>query len=1036
MRSCFRSNGNILVHIIIVTISYYIFARISLLFGISYSNVSPVWIPAGIAIAAIILWKLPVLIGIFAGSTLAVSSTQVAPEVALILGFACCTEALVFFYLFTRLDVKSFRFDTPENVFWFIVIGAFSSLIAGLLGVSTLFLFEYLSPSLYVLNLFTWWLGDLSGILIITPLILLGKNPRVFLSSLKSVEHILYYLVLFPCSILIFDGSTPYLFFIFILYAVFRLSIPHVTFTLFIGNMVAVSLVVLERGAFIGLSTTETLLSVQLFMVVTSIISLFLKAAIEGRQKTLDEYLQLSHSQENQIRRQTQVIQDSEDRFHGLFSNMHSGVVIYSAVDEGNDFFIADMNSAAEKIEGVHKPDIIGRSVLDVFPGVKEFGLLPVIKKVWMTGIPQRHPVSFYSDSQRSGWRDNYIYKIPNGEVVVIYDDVTEEKKAEETLKNTQEWLIFTQQAANAGSWDWDILQNTMTWSDGLLDLYGLPKNAPASVETWKSIVHPDDLPIAIKKITEGLKEKTDPWVEYRIILPDGTNRWIGSTGKTQYNDDGVPARLSGICLDISKKKEIERNLQKSEERLQYTLEAIDDGYWDWDIPSGRTFFNPRWYTMLGYEPYEMPESYETFVSLIHPEDKDTVLQKISEHFSNSPGSYEIEIRMRQKSGDYMWILTRGKVVTFDANNQPLRMVGTHTDISHRKRAEAVLRESEERYRSLVENVPDFILVHKDGIILYVNPSVAEAMGYKLDELYGTSLINYITPEYHRMIAEAIRMRMDEKDIPPYEIKIISKSGAIRTVVVRGCKIQYSGSPASLNVLTDITELKKKEEELLKFNEKLEQEVESRTEELKSSLKDKEVLLKEIHHRVKNNMQVVSSLLYMQARTIDQQEVKNVLLESQNRIKSIALVHEKLYQSNDFDNIDYTDYLHKIAHHIFESYKIDNTRISYAISQQVVYMNIDKAVPCSLIINELMSNSLKYAFPDNRSGNITITISHANHEYTILYEDDGIGIPDENSVDNLKTLGLQLVHGLIGQLRGSITLDKPSGSRFLIVFPE
>ena len=204
---------------------------------------------------------------------------------------------------------------------------------------------------------------------------------------------------------------------------------------------------------------------------------------------------------------------------------------------------------------------------------------------------------------------------------------------------------------------------------------------------------------------------------------------------------------------------------------------------------------------------------------------------------------------------------------------------------------------------------------------------------------------------------------------------------------------------------------------------------------IEKSLAEKEMLLKEIHHRVKNNMQVISSLLFMQARKTKDAGVQEILLESQNRIKSIALVHERMYQSEDFEKIDYNDYIRKFTRHLFESYQVYSTRISLSINKEMVYLPIDKAVPCSLVINELVSNAVKHAFPEGRTGTIFIDFQRQGDTYVLMFRDDGIGMPQGIDNTHYETLGLELIRGLVRQLNGTIELDRTAGAAYTITFP-
>ena len=203
---------------------------------------------------------------------------------------------------------------------------------------------------------------------------------------------------------------------------------------------------------------------------------------------------------------------------------------------------------------------------------------------------------------------------------------------------------------------------------------------------------------------------------------------------------------------------------------------------------------------------------------------------------------------------------------------------------------------------------------------------------------------------------------------------------------------------------------------------------------LKSSLKEKDVMLKEIHHRVKNNMQIISSLLSLQTRYISDEKALDVFNDSQERIRSMALVHEKLYRSNDFSSIDFSEYIHDLVNNILQR---EYTNVETAIDVKDVEMDINKAIPCGLIINELIMNAIKHAFPDDREGTIEIVMHpQGDDSYVLTIADDGIGLPEDIDFKNTTTLGLQLVSGLVRQLQGNIDVDKTKGTKFTIIFPK
>lgn len=258
-------------------------------------------------------------------------------------------------------------------------------------------------------------------------------------------------------------------------------------------------------------------------------------------------------------------------------------------------------------------------------------------------------------------------------------------------------------------------------------------------------------------------------------------------------------------------------------------------------------------------------------------------------------------------------------------------------------------------------------------------------------------------------------------------------------VVVDG-KDEISHLSNSINEMLEGLEHSREEErkaqdELKRHRDHLEEMVEVRTLQLNKSLQEKEVLLREIHHRVNNNMQIITSLLNLQSKNIEDIKYKDIFIENQNRIYTMALIHEKLYQSRSLAEINIKEYINGIVINIFQSYE-QKSNIKLDINLENILINIDYAVPCGLIINELLTNSFKYAFPDGRPGIIKISAkSIDNNMIQISISDNGIGIPKDLDIRNTKSLGLKLITSLAeSQLRGKITLNRENGTEFQIDF--
>ncbi len=201
--------------------------------------------------------------------------------------------------------------------------------------------------------------------------------------------------------------------------------------------------------------------------------------------------------------------------------------------------------------------------------------------------------------------------------------------------------------------------------------------------------------------------------------------------------------------------------------------------------------------------------------------------------------------------------------------------------------------------------------------------------------------------------------------------------------------------------------------------------------EIKDSLEEKELLLREVHHRVKNNLQIISSLLNLQSGYIKDEEDLELFKDSQSRVKSMAFIHEQLYQSSNFVNIEFSEYIRNLVTYLISYYAVDPSLIKLNLNVENVSMDLNTSIPCGLIVNELVTNSLKHAFPPGEEGEIFIDLHSINdHQYVLIVADNGISLPDDIDFENTDTLGLQLVNGLVSQLEGTIKVDKSNGTRF------
>ena len=329
------------------------------------------------------------------------------------------------------------------------------------------------------------------------------------------------------------------------------------------------------------------------------------------------------------------------------------------------------------------------------------------------------------------------------------------------------------------------------------------------------------------------------------------------------------------------------------------------------------------------------------------------------------------------------------------------------------------LQTTKERVEAILNNSPDgILLIDTTGKIEQCNTISTSMFKYDMSELTGKSIYELIDPSNVEIFQDQITKCINNQQSTRFQITVKTSHQSTFDGGVALAIVETVGPTVALVCsIRDISDSVRAEERI------------------KASLQEKEVLLREIHHRVKNNLQVISSLLDLQAGYTGDAKATELLLESQNRVRTMALVHERLYQSQDLAQIDFSTYLKELTTTLFNSYRIDGNRIGLEVYSDMIYLDIDRAIPCGLIINELVSNALKHAFPENRQGLISVQLKSADQkQYTVIVSDNGIGLPKELDLHRTETLGLQLVSGLAVQLDATIGLQRQNGTQFEIRF--
>ena len=590
----------------------------------------------------------------------------------------------------------------------------------------------------------------------------------------------------------------------------------------------------------------------------------------------------------------------------------------------------------------------------------------------------------------------------------------TATREAEEQFRlmvaGVTEVAVFTMDAAGlVNSWNRGAEKVTGYSSDQIL---GQP---------FALLFTPEDRAHAIPEAELATAERHGSASDTRwLSRADGVRYWAEGVLTAIHDEAGALAGFSKTVKDATRYKRAQQTLGNTEEKLRVALQAARMGTWEWEIQPNRDHIDDNLRALFGLAADQQVTTIEDFYALVHPDDRPGVIAAF-ERTRREGVHLDTEFRIPQPDGTVRWLLDQGDVI-LDEHGQPERMTGVCVDITERRRAQHALRESEERFRLFVNGVRDYALLQMDGNgrIVSWNPGAERLLGYSEAEIVGQ-------PSSILFVPEDIANELPRKELE--KARISGRAEDERWHVRKdGSRFWCSGSTSRLDqpggslrgfakVMRDETERKQAREQL------------------QASLTEKEALLKEIHHRVKNNLQVITSLLNLQAVAVEDAAIRQLFEESVNRVRTIGDIHELLYRSPDLARIDFNLYLIRLAETLLSFYGVDDKRIRVRIDAKDAVLAPSQAIPCGLIVNELLTNSLKHAFLDGRSGEIHVSLRCAGERCILTVSDTGVGLPQGLTIDDTTSLGLRLVSALAHQLQGEVRLDATGGASYVIAFP-
>jgi PAS domain S-box-containing protein len=475
--------------------------------------------------------------------------------------------------------------------------------------------------------------------------------------------------------------------------------------------------------------------------------------------------------------------------------------------------------------------------------------------------------------------------------------------------------------------------------------------------------------------------------------------------------------KLKSINKELQNKIEensaITQELEFRNMQLLLAQKLTHVGNWQWNILDNKLSGSKEIFNIyeIGYDETEF--TVDQMLQRVHPDDIAEVRNVLTNSISEGV-PFDIYFRIVSSSGDTKFVNKKGTAVT-NEKNELVKILGTCQDVTKLKIAEEQLK-----IFNMLEKVLNeiYIFDSADFKITYANAYGLKNLGYKLEEITHLNIFDIL----HEMKSSGLKKRIfpllhNSKEKVFLFSSFKRKDGSEYPVEIHLQLVEQGNSKVFLAVVLDLTERKKTEQILT------------------ASLKEKETLLKEIHHRVKNNLQIIYSLINLQCSSTTDEKVVGILKESQNRIRSMALIHEKLYQHNDLSRIDFSDYLNDLVISLSNTYRMNTEEIKTIIDAENVYLSIDIAISLGLCVTELITNSYKYAFPGGMGGEVTLKLRSENKNLLLTVSDNGIGLPEEFDIHTSESLGLKIVSTLVDQHYGKLKVNRKNATEFKIIIP-